>query len=881
MQPAGEFSKRLGPWGFAALVGVLLVAVFWDILASDRVLYPLVDGSPIFPLNYSQAIRDGFTGGWGGELVGQGWEAAPLCPAKLLAAFLPPMIQHTLGYMLDFILLAVATVYFLRGRGLCGWATFLPGLAMGFSGYTFTLISAGHREFCDMMPFAVFTLACLDRAVTRQSVFYVAWAGLAAAFGVVSQPDVMGLFGLLTIVYGSFLLIRQWMNHPDTRKGLLVTVLLGGLVASACFAAVALSGKAFLTRVVSARAVVRGETSEQKWIFATNWSLPPEDMAEFLVPCVFGVQSGDPKGPYWGRLGRPFGWDRHRQGMVNYRQHTVYLGGIQLVFAAYACVWAARLKRRKGSGFGVQAQEGGEAWDGRDVNLGEEHWDRRAQAWFWAVVAVACATLALGRHFIVYRFFYLLPYLSMIRCPVKFVHLVEVAVAILFAFGLSAFVADLRMAGRSLDRDIKGKVVPAVASAGRSASRALLWFGVGCAALALLLWIGAGLVRWNKSVFHAYWRSLGRGFEPYFDVMMANMTGAFVHAGFVMLAAGAAFLLGRFFLGRKSVHTLVVAGLVLVVSLDIISVSRRYIPIGDIRPWYAPNPVTDRIQADPPSRVWSLFDLDPRIFTSRNWFFGSFLVRSIPLLPLGENMGQSQDWPDDYKAFFGALQKEPLRLWSLTNSRFLVGPRQRMSQFAGHSEFEPALTFDAVGARVVPTEGAKGQDALVRFNRALPRALVYHAWDQMSAEEALATLPKREWNPWKSVLVSGGLPSRQSALVPSQAQIVGYRSNRVAIEVDAPEDGVLLLNDKYDPDWVARVDGVKKPLLRCNYIMRGVQVSAGKHRVVFTYYPCLAPFLISLGACVAMLVWTAARLARHRRQETEKASRKNNKSAKA
>jgi hypothetical protein len=75
-------------------------------------------------------------------------------------------------------------------------------------------------------------------------------------------------------------------------------------------------------------------SSKEQWLFATNWSLPPEDMLEFIVPGVFGNESFHGDHPYWGRLGRPHKsvFQKGRM-MSNYRQHTVYFGGVSVVFA--------------------------------------------------------------------------------------------------------------------------------------------------------------------------------------------------------------------------------------------------------------------------------------------------------------------------------------------------------------------------------------------------------------------------------------------------------------------------------------------------------------------------------------------------------------------
>jgi hypothetical protein len=54
---------------------------------------------------------------------------------------------------------------------------------------------------------------------------------------------------------------------------------------------------------------------------------------------------------------------------------------------------------------------------------------------------------------------------------------------------------------------------------------------------------------------------------------------------------------------------------------------------------------------------------------------------------------------------------------------------------------------------------------------------------------------------------------------------------------------VLLLNDRFDPQWSVTVDGQPARLLRCNYIMRGVQLPPGTHTVRFSFrIPISLPF---------------------------------------
>jgi uncharacterized membrane protein YfhO len=59
------------------------------------------------------------------------------------------------------------------------------------------------------------------------------------------------------------------------------------------------------------------------------------------------------------------------------------------------------------------------------------------------------------------------------------------------------------------------------------------------------------------------------------------------------------------------------------------------------------------------------------------------------------------------------------------------------------------------------------------------------------------------------------------------------------------------LNDKWDPNWVVTVDGQPQPLLRCNYIMRGVFLPPGAHTVQFGFTQPNKPLYITLAAYAA------------------------------
>ena len=92
-----------------------------------------------------------------------------------------------------------------------------------------------------------------------------------------------------------------------------------------------------------------------------------------------------------------------------------------------------------------------------------------------------------------------------------------------------------------------------------------------------------------------------------------------------------------------------------------------------------------------------------------------------------------------------------------------------------------------------------------------------------------------------------------------------YAPKRVVLQAKADTPSVLLLNDKYDADWKVRLDGKPAQLLRCNYIMRGVQLQPGNHTVEFSFEPPIDTLYVTLAAVgvgillLGLLMWTNGR----------------------
>ena len=71
----------------------------------------------------------------------------------------------------------------------------------------------------------------------------------------------------------------------------------------------------------------------------------------------------------------------------------------------------------------------------------------------------------------------------------------------------------------------------------------------------------------------------------------------------------------------------------------------------------------------------------------------------------------------------------------------------------------------------------------------------------------------------------------------SIVKLVQYKPNNLTYEVTSSKGGVIVFSEIYYPGWKATVDGQPVELGRVNYILRALNVKAGKHKVVLDFHP--------------------------------------------
>ena len=68
-------------------------------------------------------------------------------------------------------------------------------------------------------------------------------------------------------------------------------------------------------------------------------------------------------------------------------------------------------------------------------------------------------------------------------------------------------------------------------------------------------------------------------------------------------------------------------------------------------------------------------------------------------------------------------------------------------------------------------------------------------------------------------------------------KLVRYEPNNLQYTIDSKKGGVVVFAEIYYPGWTATIDGQPAELGRVNYILRALNVKAGKHTVVLDFHP--------------------------------------------
>jgi hypothetical protein len=233
---------------------------------------------------------------------------------------------------------------------------------------------------------------------------------------------------------------------------------------------------------------------------------------------------------------------------------------------------------------------------------------------------------------------------------------------------------------------------------------------------------------------------------------------------------------------------------------------------------------------------------------------GTFRISSAGLLPGGANAGIVYEIED-------ITANTPLRLEAFRQFERRVGSWRRWQLL----NVEYVLSKDALDAPGLERVETEGEVNVYRLTDPLPRAWVVYSAVAVTEGEAIDVLNDEGFDPRTVAAVPSGvqvpaLLGQGRAAVP--AQVVEASPGRLILEASAEADSLLVVSQPFYPGWQARVDGAPASVIRTDYLLQGVPLGAGSHRVELTYHLPIWPGVLSL---VALLVCAVGLIVLRRR----------------
>lgn len=795
-----------------------------------------------------------------------------------LQYLLGPVLFSKFYAPIALLILGTGAWCFFRAMRLSPLACVLGGLAAALSSGFFSAACWGVASHPITVGMCFFAMAALADANSPRRWLRVIVAGLAVGMGVCEGADIGAIYSVYVAAFAMWqTCVVEEPKIKSVGKGI-------GRVAlvAACAGLVALQSISDLvaTNVEGISGTEQdAQTKAEAWNWATQWSLPKVETLGLAVPGLFGYRMDTKNGGnYWGRVGRSAAWDQYNannrqgpppKGLARYSGGGNYCGVLVLLLGFWT---VARSLRKPDLVF----------------NLKERKW-----IWFWSGVAVISLLLAFGKHAPFYKVLYLLPYASLVRNPVKFLGPFSIAITVLFAYGVDGLWRGFLQAnpgGTAAPAPRQKGAVPVARSKFETRWLIGCWLVLG---LSLVAWL---LYATNEERLVAYMQSIevNEALAPDIARFSIHQVGWFVF--FMALATVALTLIFRkIFSGKLAMFGGVVLGVLLVA--DLARANLPWIVYFNYQERYQTNRVIDVLRNQAYEHRVSILPVNfpkkspsfDRIY-NKEWIphvFPYYNVQSFEVVQL-------RRVPEDLLAFSKALQphgetefaRRMLLLWQLTNTRYFFGPRMSPAylnaQFdPGQQRFRVVDTFEIV-PKVAPARldhledftvqpSTNGLYALYEFAGALPRAKLFLNWQvNTSSEDVLRQLVDPAFDPQKTVIISGGTPCGTASNTPAAdavAKITHYAPTKITIQCAAGAPSVLLLNDRYDPDWKVFVDGQAARLLHCNYLMRGVQLPPGSHQVEFRFAPTRWELFVSAGAIAAGLCLLGLAMAGGRRAD--------------
>lgn len=694
-------------------------------------------------------------------------------------------------------------------------SSFIGALIFVLSPELVTLINAGHVMKIATISIAPWGFYFLEKGFKTERVFYFIAAGLLLAFQFFHSHWQIAFYTCLCIaVYGISRSIGILVIKRDDWKK--IAPKLVGLNLALMFFFLSTVSMDLLPLHNWSKETNRGVASGSNQgkgglnrAEAMLWSMPPEEMISFVIPGFFGFsrQEGGTQPTPPPKI-KSYYW-----GRMNMTQTLSYMGLLPWLLLPLPIIF-------------------------------------RRDRYTWLAMAAVLGGLffSMGKYTFIYRFIFdYFPGIDKFRVPKMMMFIVPLGLAVMSARALDVL----------SDEEVRK-------------SKSFKWYVWGLLSLPIILLITFATEYFLKSKWMYFLGDMIRRpsrFERGQELIDKRWDNLVTETGIALLLATVQ--VGIFFSILKKWIQIKWAPILLLAIFvcDVWRINEKFTLLVELPSEHrdvlkSSNNSKKTVTQDPLIKYLADESDQFRIIPMDGAIPSSYSSKGIPVF-YSPNAVQVQRW----QSFINALDLNSSMV-DMMNVKHIVYPKSEYEKkkFSLPKKFEPVFNR------------ADFNKVILENKNVLPKGwLVPSVFSLTDEKQMLGALRDNRFDPRKFAIVEEKPPiemipiNKAAVISDGEVKVEKYKGNEIQMTVKTPQNALLVLGEKFYKGWQARVDGEPAKIYRVNYLLRGVYVTPGEHKVEFVFDPL--PFKVgktlTLSSFAIFLLMLGREVMHNKRREVE------------
>ena len=190
-----------------------------------------------------------------------------------------------------------------------------------------------------------------------------------------------------------------------------------------------------------------------------------------------------------------------------------------------------------------------------------------------------------------------------------------------------------------------------------------------------------------------------------------------------------------------------------------------------------------------------------------------------------------------YEEFIAAMERGEPNIVPPFGFERIMTPKNYLSPLFNLLGVKYVITMTPIDNPKLKLMLQEGETIIYKNIDFSPRAYLADAiFVENTKQDVINTLYSKDFVPGRTALIHTKLPIVNVPLGFSERVVItSYTSNKMALDVTAMNNRLLVIGNMYDPDWKVMIDGKKTEVYKTNYLFFGITVPSGTHKIDIMY----------------------------------------------